>query len=76
MVRTPRPAHHLNLENPLQRRSDRNEPEPDRNHPKSATTPPADGAPEPEEPSEIKRQLTDDEIAAIAAGGTPSKLLL
>jgi hypothetical protein len=45
---------------------------PTKNDPKSATTPPADAAPKPEEPhkpSEIKRDLTEEEIAAIAAGG-------
>jgi len=40
--------------------------------PKSATTPPADAAPKDAEPSGIKRELTDEEIAAVAGGAITS----
>jgi hypothetical protein len=33
------------------------------------TTPRADAARKADEPSEIKRELTDEEIAAVAGGG-------
>jgi hypothetical protein len=38
------------------------------NDPKSATAPPADAAPQAGKPSEVKRELTDEEIAAVAGG--------
>jgi hypothetical protein len=41
------------------------------NDPKPMTTPPADAAPKANKPSEIKRELTDEEIMAVA-GGTSS----
>jgi hypothetical protein len=44
---------------------------PTKNEPNSVTTPPADAAPKPEEPhkpSEFKRELTDEEIVAVAGG--------
>ena len=44
---------------------------PTENDPKSVTAPPANVAPKdekPDKPSEIKRELTDEEIAAIGGG--------
>jgi hypothetical protein len=41
------------------------------NDPRSVTNPPANVAPKdekPDKPSEMKRELTDEEIAAIAGG--------
>jgi hypothetical protein len=38
--------------------------------PKSVTTPPSDAAPKDAEPSGIKRELTDEEVAAVAGGFT------
>jgi hypothetical protein len=41
------------------------------NDPKSVTNPPANVAPKdekPDKPSEIERELTDEEIAAVAGG--------
>jgi hypothetical protein len=43
------------------------------NDPKSVTNPPANVAPKtekPDQPSEVKRELTDEEIAAVAGGST------
>jgi hypothetical protein len=40
------------------------------NDPKSVTTHPANAAAKPEKPSETKRELSDEEIAAVAGGAT------
>jgi hypothetical protein len=43
------------------------------NDPKSVMNPPANVAPKtekPDQPSEVKRELTDEEIAAVAGGST------
>jgi hypothetical protein len=42
--------------------------------PKSLTTPPSDAAAKDAEPSESKRELTDEEIAAVAGGVSNSSL--
>jgi hypothetical protein len=50
---------------------------PTEDDPNTASTFRADGAPEPEErdkPSEIKRELTGEEIAAVFGGGVAPKL--
>jgi hypothetical protein len=47
---------------------------PTENDQKPDTTPPANVAPKdekPDEPSEIKRELTDEEIAAVSGGLSP-----
>jgi hypothetical protein len=49
---------------------------PTRNDPKPATIPPADAPPKaekPDRPLEAERELTDDEIAAIAGGITSGR---
>jgi hypothetical protein len=38
------------------------------NDPKSMTTPPTNAGHKAEKPSEVKRELTDEEIAAVAGG--------
>jgi hypothetical protein len=38
------------------------------NDPKSVTTPPANAAHKPDKASEIKRELSDEEMAAVAGG--------
>jgi hypothetical protein len=47
---------------------------PTENDPKSTANPPADAArkgEKPDKPSEIKRELTDEEIAGVAGGMVP-----
>jgi hypothetical protein len=43
-------------------------PNPTQNDPKLETNPPADAARKADKPSKIKRELTDEETAAVAAG--------
>jgi hypothetical protein len=70
-VHTPRPKHHRNLDTPFPRRSNHDEQNPIDNDPKSVANPPANVAPKdekPDKPSEVKRELTDEELEALAGG--------
>ena len=53
--------------------------DPTKNDPKPEITPPADAARKAEKPnkaSEIQRELTDEEIVAVAGGGSVSEIVV
>ena len=74
---TPCPEHNLNLDMTVPRRSEHDEPGPDQERPKPEIARPMPRkAEKPNKASEIQRELTDEEIVAVAGGGSVSEIVV